>query len=82
MNNKFDLADIQAGIALMQKVSWDQAMWDASAAMEAVSHAGKVGMRRRVYHHEVSGKMASRARAKTTSPRFRSTPATTRAGSW
>lgn len=37
-------AEIQAGIALMQKVSWDDAMKDASAAVESVSHAGKVGM--------------------------------------
>lgn len=36
--------EIQAGIALMQKISWDAAMKDASAAVEAVAHAGKVGM--------------------------------------
>jgi carboxymethylenebutenolidase len=36
--------EIQAGIALMQKISWDDAMKDASAAVEAVTHAGKVGM--------------------------------------
>jgi carboxymethylenebutenolidase len=36
--------EIQAGIALMQKVSWDDAMRDVSAAMEAVKHAGKVGI--------------------------------------
>jgi carboxymethylenebutenolidase len=37
-------AEIQAGVALMQKISWDDAMKDASAAVEAVSHAGKVGI--------------------------------------
>jgi carboxymethylenebutenolidase len=36
--------EIQAGVALMQSVSWDAAMSDASAAAEAVAHAGKVGM--------------------------------------
>jgi carboxymethylenebutenolidase len=36
--------EIQAGIELMQKISWDAAMKDASAAVEAVTHAGKVGM--------------------------------------
>ena len=36
--------EIQAGVALMQKISWDAAMKDASAAVEAVTHAGKVGM--------------------------------------
>jgi carboxymethylenebutenolidase len=37
-------AEIQAGIALMQRITWDDAMKDASAAVEAASHAGKVGM--------------------------------------
>jgi len=37
--------EIQAGIALMQKISWDDAMKDASAAVEAVTHAGKVACR-------------------------------------
>jgi carboxymethylenebutenolidase len=36
--------EVQAGVALMQKVSWDAAMNDASAAVAAVSRAGKVGM--------------------------------------
>ena len=36
--------EIQAGVALMQKVSWDAAMSDASAAVDAVARAGKVGM--------------------------------------
>ena len=36
--------EIQAGVALMQKVSWDDALKDVSAAVEAVAHAGKVGV--------------------------------------
>ncbi|MGB3428169.1 MAG: dienelactone hydrolase family protein [Burkholderiaceae bacterium] len=36
--------EIQAGIALMQKIVWDDAMKDAAAAVEGVKHAGKVGM--------------------------------------
>ena len=36
--------EIQAGIALMQKVSWDDALKDIGAAVEAVKHAGEVGV--------------------------------------
>jgi carboxymethylenebutenolidase len=36
--------EIQAGIALMQRVAWDDAMRDVTAAVESVSHAGKVGI--------------------------------------
>ena len=36
--------EIQAGIALMQRVSWDDAMRDVGAADEAVKHAGRVGV--------------------------------------
>jgi carboxymethylenebutenolidase len=36
--------EIQAGIALMQKISWDAAIMDASAAVAAATRAGKVGM--------------------------------------
>jgi carboxymethylenebutenolidase len=36
--------EIQAGIALMQKVSWDDATADVRAAIDAVKHAGKVGI--------------------------------------
>ena len=36
--------DIQAGIAIMQKLSWDNAMLDAKAAIEAGKSAGKVGI--------------------------------------
>jgi carboxymethylenebutenolidase len=36
--------EIQAGVALMQKVSWDDAIRDVSAAMEAVQHAGATGI--------------------------------------
>jgi carboxymethylenebutenolidase len=36
--------EIQAGIALMQKLDWKEAMQDAAAALEAVKPAGKVGM--------------------------------------
>ena len=36
--------EIQAGIALMQKVSWDDAIRDVSAAVEAVKHAGETGI--------------------------------------
>lgn len=36
--------EIQTGVALMQKLNWDQAMADVAAAMAAVEHAGKVGI--------------------------------------
>ena len=36
--------EIQAGIALMQKLDWKEAMQDAAAALEAVKSAGKVGI--------------------------------------
>ena len=36
--------EIQAGIALMQKIDWDDAMKDVAAAVEAVKHAGEVGI--------------------------------------
>ncbi|MDA8110126.1 MAG: dienelactone hydrolase family protein [Betaproteobacteria bacterium] len=36
--------DIQAGIAIMQKLSWDQTVLDARAAIEAAKSAGKVGI--------------------------------------
>jgi carboxymethylenebutenolidase len=36
--------EIQAGIALMQKVSWEEAITDVRAAIDAVKHAGKVGI--------------------------------------
>jgi carboxymethylenebutenolidase len=36
--------EIQAGIALMQKLDWKEAMQDAAAALEAVKAAGKVGI--------------------------------------
>ena len=36
--------EIQAGIALMQKIVWDDAMKDVAAAVEGVKHAGEVGM--------------------------------------
>lgn len=36
--------EIQAGIALMQKLDWKESMQDAAAALEAVNSAGKVGM--------------------------------------
>ena len=37
-------ADMEAGFALMQKLSWEQATADVTAAMNAVRHAGKVGI--------------------------------------
>jgi len=36
--------EIQAGVALMQKVSWDQATMDVAAALAAVAHAGRAGI--------------------------------------
>jgi len=36
--------EIQAGVALMQKVSWDQATMDVAAAVAVVAHAGRVGI--------------------------------------
>jgi carboxymethylenebutenolidase len=36
--------EIQAGVALMQKVSWDDAIRDVSATVEAVQHAGATGI--------------------------------------
>jgi carboxymethylenebutenolidase len=36
--------EIQAGVGLMQQVAWDDAIKDVAAAMEAVTHAGKVGI--------------------------------------
>jgi carboxymethylenebutenolidase len=36
--------EIQAGIGLMQKVAWDDAIADVQAAVEAVAHAGNVGI--------------------------------------
>jgi carboxymethylenebutenolidase len=36
--------EIQAGVALMQKVAWDDAIRDVSAAVEAVKHAGGTGI--------------------------------------
>lgn len=36
--------EIQAGIALMQKLDWKETMQDAAAALEAVNSAGKVGI--------------------------------------
>jgi carboxymethylenebutenolidase len=36
--------EIQAGVALMQKVSWDQATMDVAAAIAAVAQAGRVGI--------------------------------------
>jgi carboxymethylenebutenolidase len=40
----YSQTEIQAGVALMQRVSWDDALKDVSAAVEAVKHAGGVGM--------------------------------------
>lgn len=40
----YSQADIQAGIAIMQKLDWDQAMLDARAAIEVAKPAGKVGI--------------------------------------
>lgn len=37
-------AEIQAGRALREKIGWDEALADISAAVEAVAHAGKVGI--------------------------------------
>lgn len=36
--------EIQAGIALMQKIGWDDALRDVRAAMAAVQHAGRIGI--------------------------------------
>jgi len=36
--------EIQVGIGLMQKIGWDDALKDVSAAAEAVKHAGEVGI--------------------------------------
>ncbi|MGZ8254958.1 MAG: dienelactone hydrolase family protein [Burkholderiaceae bacterium] len=36
--------EIEAGVALMQKVSWDDAIRDVSAAVETVKHAGETGI--------------------------------------
>ncbi len=36
--------DIQAGVAIMQKLNWDQTMLDTKAAIEAAKSAGKVGI--------------------------------------
>lgn len=36
--------EIQAGVELMQKISWDDAIRDVSAAVEAVKHAGETGI--------------------------------------
>jgi carboxymethylenebutenolidase len=36
--------EIQAGIALMQKVSWEEAITDVRAAIDTAKHAGKVGI--------------------------------------
>ena len=36
--------EVQAGIALMQKITWDNATADVRAAMEAVGHVGRIGI--------------------------------------
>ena len=36
--------EIQAGVAIMQKLNWDQTMLDAKAAIDAAKPAGKVGI--------------------------------------
>jgi carboxymethylenebutenolidase len=36
--------EIQAGVGIREQVSWDDAIKDVAAAMEAVTHAGKVGI--------------------------------------
>jgi carboxymethylenebutenolidase len=36
--------EVQAGIALMRQISWDHALADIGAAVDAVRHAGKVGI--------------------------------------
>lgn len=36
--------EIQAGLALMRQVGWDDAMKDVGAAVEAVAHPGRVGI--------------------------------------
>ncbi len=36
--------EIQAGVAVMQKLSWDNTMLDVQAAVDYVKHAGKVGI--------------------------------------
>ena len=36
--------EIQAGVAVMQKLKWDQTLLDVSAAISAVKSAGKVGI--------------------------------------
>jgi carboxymethylenebutenolidase len=36
--------EIQAGVALMQQVPWDDALKDVGAAVEAAKHAGRVGV--------------------------------------
>ena len=36
--------EIQAGVAMMQQVPWDAALRDISTAVEAVKHAGEVGI--------------------------------------
>ena len=36
--------EIQAGVAVMQKLKWDQTLLDVSAAINAVKSAGKVGI--------------------------------------
>ncbi|MGA8050255.1 MAG: dienelactone hydrolase family protein [Burkholderiales bacterium] len=36
--------EIQAGVAVMQKLNWDQTLLDVSAAINAVKSAGKVGI--------------------------------------
>jgi carboxymethylenebutenolidase len=40
----YNQPEIQAGIALMQKIGWDDALKDVAAAVEAVKHAGEVGI--------------------------------------
>jgi carboxymethylenebutenolidase len=40
----YSQAEIQAGVAIMQKLDWKQTMQDVAAAIEAAKTAGKVGI--------------------------------------
>jgi carboxymethylenebutenolidase len=40
----YSQAEIQAGVAIMQKLDWKQTMQDVAAAIEAAKTAGKVGV--------------------------------------
>ncbi len=40
----YSQAEIQAGVAIMQKLDWKQTLIDVSAAIESVKFAGKVGI--------------------------------------